>query len=97
MIDPENEPELEGESLLSSEFAAIGIDTVGTYPPTVKAARKLDDWPAWDISIKKELALHKQMHTWELVEPPPEPSIIGSCIVLCYKHSATGDITSRKA
>ena len=96
--DPDAEDaEKQGESLPLPGFAATGIKTTGTDPESVEQARKLDDWPAWDASIKKELDQHKKMGTWILVEPPPDINIVGSRLVLHYKHDATRAIVSRKS
>ena len=89
--------EKQGESLPLPGLAAMGIGTTGTDPESVEQARKLDNWPAWDASIKKELDQHKKMGTWILVKPPPDINIVGSRLVLCCKHDATGAITSRKS
>ena len=74
----------QGESLPLPGLVAMGIGTTGTDLESVEQARKLDDWPAWDASIKKELDQHKKMGTWILVEPPPDINIVGSCLVLHY-------------
>ena len=47
-------------------------------PPTVEAAKKLEDWPEWQESIENELDIHKKLGTRELVTPPPNANIGGS-------------------
>ena len=66
-------------------------------PPTVKAAKKLEDWPEWQVSIEDELDIHKRLGTGELVTPPPNVNIFGSCIVLCYKVGKDGSVSSQKS
>ena len=96
--DPDAEDaKKQGESLPLPGFVVMGIRTTGTDPESVEQARKLDDWPAWDASIKKELDQHKKMGTWILVEPPPDINIVGSCLVLHYKCDVTGVIMSCKS
>ena len=96
--DPDaKDAEKQGESLPLPGFAVMGIETTGTDPESVEQARKLDDWPAWDASIKKELDQHKKMGTWILVKPPPDINVIGSRLVLRYKRDATRAIVSCKS
>ena len=66
-------------------------------PSSVEAAKKLDDWPKWEVSIKDELDIHKRLKTGVLVKPPPNINIIGSRIILCYKLDKDGKIGSRKS
>ena len=54
-------------------------------PPTVEAAKKLEDWPEWQASIENKLDIHKRLETGELVTPPPNINIVESWIVLRYK------------
>ena len=63
-------------------------------PPTVEAAKKLEDWPEWQVSIENELDIHKRLRTGELVTPPPNVNIVGSCIALCYKLGKDGSVSS---
>ena len=65
-------------------------------PKSVEHTNRPDDWPEWNISIQKELDLHKELGTWTLVEPPEDANIVGSCLILRYKHDANGTIASRK-
>ena len=96
--DPDAEDaKKQGELLPLPGLVAMGIGTTGTDPESVEQARKLDDWPAWDVSMKKTLDQHKKMGTWILVEPPPDINIVGSHLVLCYKRDATGAIASCKS
>ena len=46
-------------------------------PPTVEAARKLEDWPEWQELIENELDIHKKLGTGELVTPPLNANIVG--------------------
>jgi Reverse transcriptase (RNA-dependent DNA polymerase) len=86
--------ELKGELV---EFALVAAKSTGDNPKNVEEARKPDDWPEWDASIKKELQQHAEVGTWELVEPPKGANIVGSRVVLHYKHDATGSLVSRKS
>ena len=63
-------------------------------PPTVEAAKKLEDWPKWQELIKNELDIHKKLGTRELVTPLPNANIVGSWIVLCYKLGKDGGVSS---
>ena len=47
-------------------------------PPTVEAAKKLEDWLKWQAPIENELDIHKKLRTRELVIPPPNANIVGS-------------------
>jgi hypothetical protein len=59
LTDPDVEDaEIEGESPLSLEFATIGAGPAKIDPETVAKARTLNNWPAWDASIRKELNQH---------------------------------------
>ena len=62
-------------------------------PPSVEAAKQLDDWPKWEVSIKNELDIHKQLKTGILVKPPPNINIVGSQIILHYKLDKDGKIS----
>ena len=98
LSDPDlKETELEGEMHPQLELAAIGADTTRADPETIQKARTLDDWPEWDLSIRKELTQHKRMGTWILVEPPDDANIVGSRMVLRYKRNEAGEIASRKS
>ena len=95
--DPDTEDvKPEGETRSWPDLAAIGAEERGSDPETIEKARKLDDWPEWDVSIRKELDQHERMGTWILVEPPPNANIVGSRMVLHYKRNATGHVASRK-
>ena len=63
-------------------------------PPTFKAAKKLEDWPEWQVSIEDELNIHKRLGTGELITPSPNIKIVGSHIVLCYKLGKDGSVSS---
>jgi Reverse transcriptase (RNA-dependent DNA polymerase) len=98
LTDPDvGDVEIEGESPSSLEFAATGTGTPGTDTESVKKARKLDNWPAWDASIRQELDQHEKMGTWTLVEPPSDANIVWSHLILRYKRDTTGAIASRKS
>ena len=47
-------------------------------PLSVEAAKMLDDWPEWEVSIKNEFDMYKRLKTGVLVKPPPNVNIIGS-------------------
>ena len=64
-------------------------------PPTVEAAKTLEDWPEWQVSIENELDIHKRLGTGELVTPPPNANIVGSRIVLYYKLGKDGSKIGR--
>ena len=51
-------------------------------PPSVKAGKKLDDLPEWEVSIQNKLDIHKRLKTGMLVKPPPNVNIVGSQIIL---------------
>ena len=106
------EPELRCSKCLKQQAAnLLGIKDYGTKvtlamtsivnqiidPPTVEAAKKLEDWPQWQVSIKNELDIHKKLRTGELVTPPPNTNIVGSHIVLYYKLRKDGSVSSQKS
>ena len=66
-------------------------------PLTVEAAKKLEDWPKWQVSIENELDIHKRLGTGELVTPLLNVNIVRSCIVLCYKLWKDGSVSSQKS
>ena len=63
-------------------------------PLSVEAAKKLEDWPEWEASIKNKLNIHKKLRTEELVTPLLNTNIVGSCIVLRYKLGKDRSISS---
>ena len=63
-------------------------------PPTVEAAKMLEDWPEWHISIEDELDIHKRLGTGDLVTPPPNINIVGCHIILCYNLGKDGSVSS---
>ena len=65
-------------------------------PLTFEAAKKLEDWPEWQVSIKDELDIYKRLRTGELVTPLPNINIVGSHIVLHYKLGKDGSVNSGK-
>ena len=65
-------------------------------PPTVEAAKKLEDWSEWQVSIENELDIHKRLGTRRLVTPLPNVNIVRSWIVLCYKLGKYGSVSSQK-
>lgn len=96
--DPDSENiDHEGETHLLAELAATAARTVRNDPESVEKVRKLNDWPEWDISIRWELNQCEKMGTWTLVEPPPDANIVGSHMVLHYKHDAAGQMASCKS
>ena len=62
-------------------------------PLTVEAAKKLEDWPKWQVLIKNKLNIHKKLRTRELVTPLPNANIVGYCIVLHYKLGKDGSVS----
>ena len=66
-------------------------------PLTVKAAKKLEDWPESQVSIEDELEIHKRLGTGELVTPPLNVNIVGSHIVLHYKLGKDESVSSQKS
>ena len=66
-------------------------------PLTVEVAKKLENWPKWEVSIKNELDIHKTLGTRELVTPPPNANIVRSCIVLCNKLGKDRSVSSQKS
>ena len=65
-------------------------------PPTVEAAKKLEDWPEWQVSIENELNTHKRLGTGELT-PLLNINIVRSCIVLHYTLGKDGSVSSQKS
>ena len=85
------EPKLRHSKQLKQQ-AAIGIEDYDAEvtlamtsianqirdPPTVEAAKKLEDWPKWQALIENELNIHKMLGTGEIVTPPLNDNIVGS-------------------
>ena len=65
-------------------------------PLTVEAAKTLEDWPEWQVSIENELDIHKRLGIGELITPLPNVNIVRSHIVLCYKLGKDGSVSSQK-
>ena len=63
-------------------------------PPTMEAAKKLEDWPRWQASIENELDIHKRLGTGEPVTPPLNVNIVRSQIVIHYKLWKDGSVSS---
>ena len=101
------EPELRHSEPLKQQ-AATGIENFDTkimlaitsianqilHPPTVEAAKKLEDWPEWQVSIENELDIHKRLGTGELVTPLLNVNIVGSWIIPHYKLGKDGSVSS---
>ena len=74
-------------------------------PPTVVAAKKLEDWPQWQASIENKLYIHKKLGTGELVTPLPNANINSpmlqarkgwECQLLKIKVNCTGIHPTRR-
>src|SRR5882724_2077839 len=89
MIQPEH------PTIKYAMIAAANI--VRTDLMSISDVKKCEDWPEWDLSIKCELAQHEQVVTWKLVKPPENANIVGSHLMLHYKHDSDGNIASWKA
>ena len=76
------------------EIVVAGISAVRRDPKSVEEARTWEDWPEWEIGIRKEMSKLEEMHTWDLIKPPVDANIVGSCMVLHYKHNASENIAS---
>ena len=83
--------------LFRSTVAMVSMIDKIIDPSSVEAAKKLDDWPKWEVSIKNELDIHKQLKTGVLVKLLPNVNIVGSRIILRYKLDKDGKIGSRKS
>ena len=59
-------------------LAMISIADQIIDPPSVEAAKKLDDWPEWETSIKTELDIHEKLGMGKLVEVPLGVNIVRS-------------------
>ena len=83
---------------LDTELTVAMVSTIDKIidPPSVEAAKKLDDWLECEVSIKNELDIHKRLKTGILVKPPPNINIVGSRIILHYKLDKDGKIGSHK-
>jgi len=85
------------EETYSFEYArAAATQIMTTDPPNLAQVWMQTDWPKWDQSICCKLEQLEQMGAWELVYPPKDANIVGSCFIFHYKHNATGEIASHK-
>ena len=57
-------------------------------PPSLAAAKKSPDWPAWEKAIFNELDVLKAAGTWEMVNAPEGVNIVGSKWVFQAKKDA---------
>jgi hypothetical protein len=76
---------------------AATMRQLGDPPNTVEEAKGRDDWPQWKESLEKEMSHHINAGTWELVDPPKGVNIIGSKVVMLYKHGPDGKIIAHKS
>jgi hypothetical protein len=65
--------------------------------PTLKEARKSDEWPEWEKAIQAELAQLKTMGTWKLVPKPKNAIPIANKWVFTKKRNKAGQLTKYKA
>ncbi|SPC65616.1 related to retrotransposon protein [Ustilago sp. UG-2017b] len=65
--------------------------------PTLKEALASDDARQWQEAIRKELDGLEAMGTWEIVDTPPNASLVDSKIVLRLKLDADGIPVRHKA
>ena len=65
-------------------------------PPSLAAAKKSPDWPAWEKAIYKELEVLKAAATWKTVDPPSRVNIVGSKWVFRAKKDAAGVVIQYK-
>ena len=65
-------------------------------PTSLAEAKRCPDWPQWEHSIRKELAMLKKAGTWELIEPPTGTNIVGSKWVFHVKKDTAGNIVCHK-
>ena len=66
-------------------------------PPSLAAAKKSPDWPAWEKAIYEELEVLKAAGTWKSVDPPSGANIVGSKWVFRAKKDAAGVVVRYKA
>jgi hypothetical protein len=65
--------------------------------PTLKEARKSNEWPEWEKAIQAELAQLKKMGTWKLVPKPKNMIPIANKWVFAKKRNKAGQLTKYKA
>jgi hypothetical protein len=99
--------ELEGEGTADWMMAANFVDEYAMVveiseaealkPRSLAEAKCHPDWPLWKKSIHEELALLKEMGTYELIDPPAEANIVGSKWIFWAKKDAAGNVVQYKA
>jgi len=64
---------------------------------SLKEALKGCERPDWIKAIEAELSQIKRLHTWDLIEAPPDTNVIPSGYVFHQKHDSNGIIEWYKA
>jgi Reverse transcriptase (RNA-dependent DNA polymerase) len=87
--------EEEEENFLSMEeaFAIIAGDEL----TSLKEAKESPEWPEWEQAMKEQLALLKEMGTWETVQKPLDAVLIANKWVFVKKRNKQGDVVRYKA
>ena len=65
--------------------------------PTLKAALGGHEKESWWNAMEMELSQIEKLHTWDLVEPPPNANIIPSMYVFRWKRNDQGYIVRHRA
>lgn len=66
-------------------------------PKTFREAMSCSKKDQWKIAMEEELASHRDLKTWELVDPPQGKKVLGSRWVFKIKRNASGEPVKYKA
>ena len=83
--------------LMEGALMAQTSEMEALEPPSLAAAKKSPDWPAWEKAIYEELELLKAAGTWEIADAPEGANIVGSKWVFRAKKDAAGVVVRYKA
>ena len=83
----------EGDCALHAQVISNPIVPPLTYAEAIKRL----DYPLWQKAMDTEITQHNDLHTWDLVQLPPNRVAIGSRWVFAVKTNANGIFESPKA
>jgi len=95
--DPFSEDEEENETYQSYTEVILEGMLGPDDPESLKEAKRANDWPQWEDTIRTELNQLEQFGTWELVECPSDAIPIPNKWVLRKKYNKQGELTKYKA
>ena len=87
------------ETNLDEWFGGIAEDALAMSEdePSLEEAMEGDEAKQWVTAMREEIAQIEKVHTYDIVEPPPDANVVLCRWVFCRKRDGEGKVVRHKA